>query len=269
MKLIEWVKQAKTKIDSLDAELIAVKALGFYDRVEIALHSDDDYDMSLADEMLEKRAGGLPLAYIIGKKEFFGRDFTVNKNVLIPRPETEQIILSTLSIVKSEKMNDVSILDIGTGSGCIPITLKLELRSDGIESKISAVDISKPALEVAKENAARYGADIDFYESNLLENVVELPDIIIANLPYVDINWDWTSPELKFEPAMALFAEDGGLKLIKQLISNVVSKKNNLLGKHFLILEADTSQHDDVIGYARSFGLELISHNSFILAFKY
>ena len=77
--------------------------------------------------MLEKRITGIPLAYIVGQKEFYGRNFYINSNVLIPRPETEQMILSVLGIVDAEKMEHVSILDVGTGSGCISVTLKLEL----------------------------------------------------------------------------------------------------------------------------------------------
>ena len=268
MKLIEWVKQAKTKISTLDAELIAMKTLGFSDRVGIIMHSDEEYDMSEADKMLEKRAVGIPLAYIMGEKEFFGRVFNVNQNVLIPRPETEQMIYSVLGIVDAEKMENPSIVDVGTGSGCIPITLKLELFKDGILSDIKGVDVSLPALEVARENAEKLRVNIEFFESDLLEKIDTLPDIITANLPYVDLDWDWTSPELKYEPALALYADDGGLKLIKKLIDEASDKKNDDRSR-FMVLEADNSQLDDIVAYATSRGFILISKDEFILAFKY
>lgn len=268
MKLLEWAKQARTKISGLDADLIAMHVLGFVDRVELILHVEDDYDFSAADELVEKRASGIPVAYLLGYKEFYGRNFKVNQTVLIPRPETEQIIISALGIIDTEKYEKVSIIDVGTGSGCIPITLKLELNENGVASDISGVDVSAPALETAKENANNLGTDVKFFSSDLLSNIETLPDIITANLPYVDVTWDWISPDLKFEPALALYAGDGGLKLIKKLIDEVIAKRDDK-SPRFLILEADTSQHDDIIEYVKEHNFDLVSHNGFILTFRY
>ena len=159
MKLKRWVEETKEKISSLDTELIAVSALGFNDRSDIVLHWNDRYDFSEADKMVEKRLKKTPLAYIVGSKEFYGRKFKVNPNVLIPRPETEQIITSVLGIVDVLKKDEISILDVGTGSGCIPITLKLELSAEGVKTDISAVDVSVPALDQARENAELLGAE--------------------------------------------------------------------------------------------------------------
>lgn len=268
MKLSEWAKQAKTQISSLDADLIVMHALGFTDRVDLILHAEDEYDFEVADEFLKKRASGIPMAYILGYKEFYGRKFAVDSNVLIPRPETEQMIISALGIIDVEKMNNVSIVDVGTGSGCIPTTLKLELNEMNIWSDVVGVDVSIPALDLAQENADDMGAEVRFFCSDLLNSIQELPDIITANLPYVDIKWNWTSEELKFEPALALFADDGGLKLIKKLIDQIVEKLDNNK-KRFLLLEADTSQHDAIIAYAKDRNFELISHDGFIMGFKY
>ena len=93
-----------------------------------------------------------------------------------------------------------------------------------------------------------------------------LPDIITANLPYVDKSWDWTSDSLKFEPALALYAEDGGLKLIKKLLDEVNFRKDHK--KHYLLIEADPSEHDAIIKYAKNYNFELILKNNFILAFS-
>lgn len=268
MKLKEWVLEAKKNISSLDAELIAMKALDLKDRVDIVLYSEDEFDFAKADEMLEKRKKGFPLAYITGEREFFGRTFSVDSSVLIPRPETEDIILSVFSIIDVEKLTKVSIADIGTGSGCIAITLKLELDALNVESNVDAVDCSVMALEKAQDNADDMGAEIKIYKSDLLSSIVELPDIITANLPYVDMTWDWTSPELKYEPALALFTEDGGLKLIKKLIDQIVEKKKDNK-KRFLLLEADTSQLNDIIEYVKPKGFSLINRTDFILTFKY
>lgn len=277
MKLKRWVSEAKEKIAGLDAELIAMKALDFNDRSDLVLHWDDKYDFSEADEMVEQRLKKTPLAYIIGYKEFYGRKFKVNPNVLIPRPETEQIITSVLGIIDVEKKADVSILDVGTGSGCIPITLKLELNAEGVMSEISAVDVSIPALDMAQENADDLIADVKFFHSDLLKAVDQLPDIITANLPYVDMNWDWVSPEIKYEPALALYAEDGGLIYIKRLIDEIRAMRDKEFAEantsdfdsRFLILEADTSQHDIIIEYATERKFELISKDDFIITFRY
>ncbi len=268
MKLKEWVEESKRKVGSLDADLIAMKALNFDDRVYIIMYSEDDFDMSKADEMLKKRESGMPLAYILGSKEFYGRNFEVNQNVLIPRPETEQMITSTLGIIDAENMDAISIIDVGSGSGCIPITLKLELNKENKVTDIVGLDISRAALDVARKNAVNLKANVGFFESDLLSTIEDLPDIITANLPYVDMKWDWTSPELKYEPALALYADDGGLKVIKRLVDEIVEKKKDDK-KRFLLLESDTSQFGDITRYASEKGFELVSKDDFILAFRY
>ena len=201
------------------------------------------------------------------KVNFYGRDFTINKDVLNPRPETEQIVDEVLRIcgkpilpgVKPEpaKLNPkgLKILDIGTGSGCIAITLKKELP----KADIYASDISEKALKIAQKNAASHNTAIIFIISHLLEKVNFTPDIIVANLPYVDRNWDWLDQEsLKEDPDLALYAPDGGLALIKELIDTATSK--------YLILEADPSQHKEIINYAKD-KYSLISQQGFILTF--
>lgn len=277
MKLKRWVEEAKQKVPRLDAELIACSALGFSDRADIILHWEDRFDFTLADEMVKKRESGTPLAYVVGFREFYGRKFKVNPNVLIPRPETEQVITSVLGIVDVLKKNDITIVDVGTGSGCIPITLKLELEAEGVRTSVSAVDVSAPALETAKENAKELKADINFFYSDLLSEIDRLPDIITANLPYVDMSWDWTSPEIKLEPALALYSEDGGLAHIKKFLDQVQEKSEAEIERaivknmppKFLVIEADTSQHDIIIEYSKERNIELVSRDGFILTMKY
>lgn len=198
---------------------------------------------------------------------FYGRDFYVDKNVLTPRPETEQIIDEVLKLcgkailpgIKPEdakiSTKNLTILDVGTGSGCIAITLKKELK----EADIYATDISKEALKIAKENADSHGAEIKFIESDLLENIDFTPDVIVANLPYVDKNWDWLDQEsLKTDPDLALYANGGGLELIKKLVDKANSK--------YLILEADPSQHQEIIDYAKNY--QSLTKNGFALVFS-
>ena len=199
------------------------------------------------------------------KVNFYGRDFLVTSDVLTPRPETEQIIDEVLKLcgkpilpgVKPEpaKLNPkgLKILDIGTGSGCIAITLKKELP----EADIYASDISEKALKIAQKNAASHNTAIIFIISHLLEKVNFTPDIIVANLPYVDRNWDWLDQEsLKEDPDLALYAKDGGLELIKELINTATSK--------YLILECDPCQHNKVIEYAKN-KYKLINQIGYVL----
>ena len=200
-------------------------------------------------------------------QDFYGRDFLVTEDTLIPRPETEQLIDTVLSLAGKPYLPGVrpskrvfpqnpTILDVGTGSGCIAITLALELP----EAKVYASDISEKALKVAQKNAANLGAPIPFIISYLLEKVNINPDVIVANLPYVDPEWDWLDKEsLSKEPALALYAEDHGLALIKELIDTAKSK--------YLILEADPCQHAEIISYAKQQSYTLIDTRGFILSF--
>lgn len=202
---------------------------------------------------------------------FYGRDFIITPDVLIPRPETEQLIDAVLTLAgkpflpgikapSRELPENPVILDVGTGSGCIAITIKKELP----EATVYASDISKKALEIAKKNASVQNAPISLIISHLLKNVKLKrlkPDLIVANLPYVDKTWDWLDlNSLKKEPAIALFAEDGGLALIKELIDEASALKIPRL-----LLEADPCQHDKIALYAEKKGYLLINITGFIL----
>ena len=202
--------------------------------------------------------------------DFYGREFVITPDVLIPRPETEQIVDMVLNLVGKPYLpgvkpaeavlpQDLTILDVGTGSGCIAVTLKLEL----LEARVTASDVSEKALAVARENAERLGADVEFVQANLMDGINVQPDIVVANLPYVDKDWDWIDKEaLSKEPELALYAEDGGLKLIKQLIDQITEREI----KH-LILEADPCQHERIAKYAEQKGLTLRETRGFILYF--
>ena len=247
MNVSSWLKAAKKKTDRLDAELILAYVL----RVpRTFLHAHPDYkinqeEQDQADSFLKRRQNHEPFAYITGRKEFYGRNFKVTRDTLIPRPETEALI----DVIKTIK--PAKILDVGTGSGCIATTLSFELP----DSEIDAVDISENALHVARLNAQFLGAKVNFFVSDLLQNVGKY-DLIVANLPYVDREWDWLSPELAFEPETALYANDHGLALIKTLIEQA---QDHLNPGGYIVIEADRSQHQKISDFARDFQFETIN----------
>lgn len=189
---------------------------------------------------LQRRAQGEPLAYILGFKEFYGRKFEVTPDTLIPRPETEFLVETGKSLMPKK------VLDVGTGSGCIAISLALELP----EAEVEAVDVSEKALTVAAKNASALGAKVEFYLSDLLDSVEGDFDLVVANLPYVSRNWDWTGPELKYEPEQALFAEDEGLIVMKRLVGQVSTQARS----RYLLLELDPSQRRAMTEFGGKYG---------------
>jgi release factor glutamine methyltransferase len=191
-----------------------------------------------------QRTKGMPIAYLAGRKEFLGLEFLINRNVLIPRPETETLVEIILKQIKNKK--DLNILDVGTGSGCIIVSLakKLFAHSRELENRYLASDISHKAIGVAKKNAKKHKAKILFKSGDLLDPwKKEKIHVLIANLPYGWKQWknnlSTDTIGLKFEPQEALFTSNRGLFLIKKIIKQVAEKKQ----KPFLIfLEFDPRQ---------------------------
>lgn len=266
-KLKDWLAHAADQLQRvdinsarLDAELILCSVLN-QNRTWLLAHDDMEVEaevVALANRRLKQRLNREPLAYIFGSKEFYGRTFLVTPDVLIPRPDTEIMIELLTELVAANQA--ASLVDVGTGSGAIAITAKLELPA----LAVTASDISPAALKVAADNASRLKAVIKLRHSNLLETINGSFDIICANLPYVDQAWQ-TSPETGFEPALALFADEGGLALIRQLISQAAQRQPS---GGLLLLEADRRQHDDVIELARLGGYSWHQAREFIVVFK-
>lgn len=250
MIISEWLKIAAKSLKTanipsarLDAELILANTLR-KNRTYLHAHLDEEIDprrFDIANARLDLRLDRVPIAYILGYKEFYGRRFTVSPSVLIPRPESEDLISLFLELTAGEIAEKV-LIDVGTGSGCLGITAKLE------RSNLSVIlsDVSKPALNIAEKNADALNADVHIQQQSLLNGQLKPVDYIFANLPYVDKSWD-VSPELQYEPEIALFAEDEGLKLILQLISQA---PRCLTPEGLLFIEADPQQHNRIIDEA-------------------
>lgn len=213
--------------------------------------------------MVARRASGEPLAYIFGFKEFYGRKFKVSPEVLIPRPETEGLIELVRGLDLSEKPK---FLEIGTGSGCIAVTLAAEFP----RAKVVATDVSEGVLEMARENNAVLGTGVEFCRGDLLE---DLPDdvggfdVLVANLPYVDEDWEWLDKRtLDFEPGLALYAEDGGLALYKKLILQMKARGKGFA--KYMVFEADPCQHEALIQFAGEQGFSLVRVEGFGMVFR-
>ena len=202
-----------------------------------------------------------PLAYLEGFTWFYGRKFLITPNVLIPRPETEDIITASKTLCRE---SPCKILDLGTGSGIIAITLALEIP----KAIITATDISKAALKIAHQNATLHNISnqIQFIHSNLFQGSTlknQKYNIIAANLPYVDQSWPWLDHQsLAHEPTIALFAPDHGLAIIKKFLTTA---NNHLKPNGHILLEADPSQHAQIIQFANRHHLKHVNTKNYIL----
>jgi release factor glutamine methyltransferase len=217
--------------DRRTASLVLGHALSV-ERTYLITHANDDLDQTQYQTfllMIERRAAGEPLQYITGHQEFYGLDFKVTSDVLIPRPETEFLIEQVIKYAQSiHSTNELLIVDAGTGSGCIAITLALNIKN----ARIIATDISNAALNVARENAECLNAKdhIEFLEGDLLtplagrglENSI---DFLVSNPPYIARQDASTlQREVKdWEPHTALFADDDGLRFYQRLLSEGLS----------------------------------------------
>lgn len=164
----------------------------------------------------QKLLEGYPIQYLIGYVDFYGYKINVNENVLIPRYETEYLVEKTINYSKKMFDGNLDILDLGTGSGAISIALGKKL-----DSNVTGVDISDKALEVAKNNALQNNININFIKSDMLENVTGKYDIVISNPPYIDSEEKIMDSVKKYEPHLALYAEDNGLYFYKNILSNI------------------------------------------------
>ena len=191
---------------------------------------------SLYEDGLKKLEDGIPVQYIVGNVDFYGNIFEVNKNVLIPRFETEQLVSETYEKIKNKK--DLNIVDLGTGSGCIAITL-----SKLLNCEIDAVDISKEALEVAKRNNVNNKTKVNFYLGDMLKPLNKKYDVIISNPPYIAYNEEIMEIVKNNEPHLALYADNNGLACYEKILSTC---KNYLNDNALIAFEIGQTQAKEI-----------------------
>ena len=243
-RLLEWTTEFFSKSESsssprVEAETLLSEALGCQ-RIELYTRFAE---VPPADKLTEfrawvkRRGAGEPVAHLVGHQEFYSLKFAVNSDVLIPRPETEHVVVSALEAVKQLDATPVRIIDVGTGSGCIAVTLATQLT----DCKIVATDISPEALEVAKANAQSHEVEdrVRFFQGDLLAALPAGSDpvhLIVSNPPYIgesEINTVEGQVE-NHEPAIALFSGEFGTEIITRLIAEA---PEYLLDGGFLIFE--------------------------------
>ena len=177
--------------------------------------------LPLLESLVARRINREPLSYITGKTEFFKRQFTVDERVLIPRPESEQLVAQAINYVRKYGIENPRIADVGTGSGAIAISIALEMPS----AEVFATDISSEALEVADMNARKLGAEVGFTKGNLLGTLQGKFDIIVSNPPYIQSQIIKSlEPEVLKEPRIALDGGPDGTKVIAPLLEEIQKK---------------------------------------------
>lgn len=196
-----------------------------------------DKDMETAIKELES---GIPVQYIVGNVDFYGINFKVNKNTLIPRFETELLVEKTIKYINKYFDNETRILDIGTGSGCIAITLNKLLDN----SRVTAVDISKDAIAVARENNKINNTGVNFIESDVFSSINDKYDVIISNPPYISYDENIMDVVYNNEPHTALFADNNGLYFYEKILSEC---KDYLNDKFLIAFEIGYKQGNDII----------------------
>jgi release factor glutamine methyltransferase len=241
----------------LEAEILVAHACGS-DRLALFLDLERPpapAEVERARELLVRRARGEPCAYLVGAREFYGRRFAVGPGVLIPRPETE--LLVDVARAARRGLGAPRVLDLGTGSGCLAITLALELPG----ASVLAVDVSAAALGYARENAARLGAGVEWREQDAFEALAAASDqdLIVSNPPYVDPDSRELAPEVRaHEPPEALFAPAGDVDAWARRLAREAPAHLAPGGR--LLVELGFDQADRLAPLAAELGVELRFH---------
>jgi release factor glutamine methyltransferase len=235
---LHHVSNARLQVEVLLSHLLSVEKAYLYTHDDRALSPEQ---FQALEDLLYDRISGVPLQYIVGRQEFYARDFEVSPAVLIPRPETEHVIETVLALEKEAPAP--RIIDVGTGSGCISITLALELPA----ATVLASDISEEALKVARKNAGRLGANVGFVVADVLDGIAGPFDMVVSNPPYVKPgDFSRLQREVRdHEPHVALFSPNDELGIYRKLIPQA---QERLRPGGYLLMEIGIGMEERVLG---------------------
>jgi release factor glutamine methyltransferase len=250
MTVRSWLIMAREELtlagipsSKLESEILLGHSLGL-ERSFLLSHPDEIIAELPANVLLGRRLSGEPLAYLLGFREFYGRRFSVNPDVLIPRHETEEVVEAALGLPLASV---AVVVDVGTGSGCIAVTCALERP----RWQVFATDISARAIQVASRNADALGASVQFVVADLLGPLVDgMFDLLISNPPYIGHEEVLESQVADHEPALALFAEDQGLAVIRRL----AQARSKLKPGGWIVMEMGHEQGEAVADIFREAG---------------
>ena len=232
---------AKKEIHSDHAKILLGDLLNL-NPLELLVHLNDEVPedkMKIYTKEIEAIKNDKPIQYVLGHVNFYGQDFYINENVLIPRFETEELVENTISIAKSLFTNPVEILDIGCGSGVIGLTLEKKLSTKTVD----LVDISEKALEVTNKNCGNLNSKANIIRNNFLEGIEKKYDLIISNPPYIRENEEIEQIVKDNEPNIALYAGKDGLDCYRNILTNV---KNNMKEKCIIAFEIGYKQAQQI-----------------------
>ena len=232
---------AKKEIHSDHAKILLGDLLNL-NPLELLVHLNDEVPedkMKIYTKEIEAIKNDKPIQYVLGHVNFYGQDFYIDENVLIPRFETEELVENTISIAKSLFTNPVEILDIGCGSGVIGLTLEKKLSTKSVD----LVDISEKALEVTNKNCGNLNSRANVFQSDCLSNVERKYDIIISNPPYIKDDEEIEEIVKNNEPHLALYGGVDGLDFYKQILGSV---KNHLKERSLIAFEIGYTQGNDI-----------------------
>jgi len=255
--LLQWAThdfQSKQLSDArLSAEILLAHALTT-NRVGLYLEFDrplSDPEKTRFRDLVRKRRDGFPVAYLTNMKEFYSLPLYVDSSVLVPRPETEILVDETLREIRDRAYSTPKVLEVGVGSGAVAIALKKQLPS----LDMTAVDISREALAVAKRNALKHDVEIRLIQGDLAHAVRGSFDLVVANLPYVPAEtWDQLPIDVReYEPRLALDGGKNGLVIVERLIKEVV----RVLQKGSVILEIGVDQNESGSRYLETHGFHV------------
>ena len=249
MTIDDLIVYGKSKVNSDLAKMILADLLDI-NSLELLMRLDEVIDQDIIDiykHRVDEIRKGRPVQYIIGNVNFYGNIFKVNEKVLIPRFETEQLVEQTIIKIKEIFGTDnIKLIDLGTGSGVIGLTIKKKLPN----VDVTLLDISKDALDVAKENADSLNLSVKYIENDMLDNLYNKYDVIVSNPPYIKTDEEIEEIVYNNEPHIALYGGEDGLDFYKRILAKA---KDNLNSKYLIAFEIGDTQKDDLFELAKQY----------------